>query len=380
MKQFTFELPTKIYYGVHILEKALLKEKELLNENVLIVTTGRSLIRHGYLDELIHILKKINSNRRICVYDQISPNPRLEEVEEASALGKGNQVKTVIGFGGGSAMDAAKAAAVGIGADDGLEAYLIKGKEPSDHTLPIIAVPTTAGTGSELSRGAILTSEKHHVKAGIRGKNLTPRLAVVDSYFTWTVPRKITMETGFDVLAHAVESYAAQKASPFSEMLSEKAVRLAAENIQILYENIDDRQARENMSFASMLMGMNLADTGTCLPHRMQYAVGAMTDTSHGAGLAALYPSWIKYEYRMNREKIINVFRWMGYRNVSSAEKAEAVFREFLRKIEINYTLSGFGIGTADIEILAENVTGNLANDKLSGIPGIVNTLLYEAL
>ncbi len=380
MKQFTFELSTKIYFGIHILEKALSEEKRFLKDNILIVTTGRSLIKNGYLDELIHTLKEINPRQKICVYDNISPNPRLEEAKEAAELGKKNQVKTVIGFGGGSAMDAAKAAAIGIGADDDLEGYLMDGKEPSGQTLPIIAIPTTAGTGSELSRGAILTSEKHHIKTGIRGKNIVPCVAIVDSYFTWTVPRKITMETGFDVLAHAIESYVAQKANPFSEMLSEKAIRLAAENIQLLYENIDDKQAREGMSFASMLMGMNLADIGTCLPHRMQYAVGAKTDTSHGAGLAALYPSWIKYEYEMNQEKIMNVLRWMEYQNVTSADEAKEVFLEFLRKIEINYTLSDLGIGIENIGILAKSVTGNLANDKLSEVPGIIHTLFCEAL
>ena len=155
---FTFDAPTRIHFGTDITGNALAKEVQWLQGNILIVTTGGSLMRHGYIEQLRNDLLKLAGVGEVYIFDHVSRNPRLEEAQAAAAFGKEKQVAAVIGFGGGSALDAAKAAAVGVAAEDTLEEYLLNGKEPSESTLPIIAIPTTAGTGSELSRGAILSS------------------------------------------------------------------------------------------------------------------------------------------------------------------------------------------------------------------------------
>lgn len=365
MRGFEFACNTEIYFGTGIWEEALRKITEQLKGNVLIVTTGRSLIRYGYLNKLTDCLNSINGVRKIAVFDGISQNPRLEEVVCAVQKGKEIEADVVIGFGGGSAMDAAKAAAVGIpiNADlQKLEEYLIQGKEPGKETLPIIAIPTTAGTGSELSKGAILLSKRHQIKSGIRGKNVIPKIAIVDAEFTWTVPEKITMETGFDVLAHAVESYVAQKSNLFSEMLSERAIEITGRCLKILKENPEDHAAREEMSYASMIMGFNLANVGTCLPHRMQYPVGTATDTSHGAGLAALYPSWMEYEAEVNHDKITRVLELLQLPKKSSISEE---IRTFQRELRIDYSLKRLGVKKEMVKQLTAQVTGNLQNDKL---------------
>lgn len=385
MQKFTFELSTKVYFGTDIAEYALGQERELLLGRLMIVTTGRSLIFHGYLAQLLERLEKIrgksrNSQQSITVYDTISQNPRLEEVQEAVRIGKENNVEIVIGFGGGSAIDAAKAVAVGIPSDDDLDTYLTGGKEPSGEVLPVIAIPTTAGSGSELSRAAILSSTEHHLKAGIRGKNLLPKVAIVDAKYTWTVPWRITAETGFDVLAHGVESYLAEKANSFSEMLSEKAIRIAGEYLPALQDKPDYHEGREKMCFASMLMGMNLANVGTCLPHRMQYPVGAATDTSHGAGLIALYPAWIRYEYEVNQEKVRDVLQWLTGIRPENGQQAQQGIELFLRKINLRYTLRNLGITKNMAEELCSQVTGNLQNDKLAEMPYAVKKVYEDSM
>ncbi len=377
---FTFELPTRIHFGTKITETALKKEARWLQGNILIITTGNSLIHNGYIDELKEYLQQIDSVDDIFVYDKISRNPRLSEAKNAAAFGKKVRATVVIGFGGGSSLDAAKAVAVGVAADEELEEYLLRGKEPSEATFPIIAIPTTAGTGSELSKGAIITSEEHHIKTGIRGKNILPKAAIVDSYYTWTVPKHITLETGFDVLAHAIETYMAVKADFFSETLSEKAVKLVAENLPLLAENIDNREAREKMCFASMIMGINLANIGTCFPHRMQYAIGAATDTSHAAGLIAVYPSWIKHQYEVNGEKVSQVLAWMGYPGVNSAESARLAIESYLSMMGINRTLTDLGVGREDVVLLEAQVTGNLANDRLADYSQALGKILRESI
>lgn len=299
---------------------------------------------------------------------------------EAVQIGKQSDVKIVIGFGGGSAIDAAKAVAVGIGTKNNIEDYLFKGRVPEKQTLPIIAIPTTSGTGSELSKGAIITSDKEKIKTGIRGENIIPQIAIVDALYTLTVPVKISMETGFDVLAHAIESYVSVKSNIFSEMLSEKAIKIVGKYLSIIKENPDNIYARKQLSYASMIMGINLANVGTCLPHRMQYPIGGITDTSHAAGLAALYPSWVYHEYSVNDEKINNIFEYMGLKSVRSAEEAKKQIKDYLQSIDLNYNLTQMKINHSDVEMLCDKVTGNIKNDKLADIQNIVNTIFSESI
>ncbi len=380
MKEFEFALSTKIYFGTNIIEEVLHKEEKHFGGRVLIVTSGRSLIGYGHLPKLVSMIERLSDNEKVIVYDQITQNPRLEEVQEAIALGKRENVRTVIGFGGGSSIDAAKAAAVGIASDENIETYLLEGKEPEGDVLPIIAIPTTAGTGSELSKGAIISSPAHHIKAGIRGTKLLPSIAIVDAAYTWTVPGRIMMETGFDVLAHAIESYVAVKANAFSEMLSEKAIHIVGENLSLLVNNPNDHVAREKMSFASMIMGINLANVGTCLPHRMQYVIGACTESSHAAGLIALYPVWIQYEFEVNFKKMNQVFQLLGKSPAKEAAQAKKIFKKLLSDWRISYSLSEYGIDLSMADELSGQVTGNLANDVLSKKEKVINTIFRESI
>ena len=380
MPEFTLEIPTKIYFGNSIIEKAVKKQGKWIHDVVMLVTTGRTLKKLGYVDSLVKLLEGMPSIKEVLVFDYISSNPRLSEVKEAVRIGKTKCVNCIVGFGGGSALDAAKAAAVGIGSTQPIESFLLEGKVPGRETLPIIAIPTTAGTGSELSMGAILSSPEHHIKTGIRGEHIYPKPAIVDPVYTWSVPQRITMETGFDVLAHGIESFLAVKSTPFTEMLSEKVIRIVAEQLPVLYKNLDNRAARELMSYASMLMGINLANAGTCLPHRMQYAIGAATDTSHGAGLAALYPAWIMHEYEVNPVKVSHVLSALSNKRVSSKHEAYICMKDFLERIDLRYTLSGLGIRRDTLSALAEVVTGNITNDSLSNYKGCIPAIFAESL
>ena len=380
MKEFNLAIETRIHFGAGITEKALREENDVLQGNVLIVTTGRSLKRLGYLDELQNYLSKLQGIQKIFIYEEISQNPEIKEIERAVILGKKNAVNAVIGFGGGSAIDAAKAAAVGIASDIPIEKYLLEGLKPAKNTLPIVAIPTTAGTGSELSRAAIISSSEHQLKGGIRGKEILPKAAIVDPRYTYSVPEKITMETGFDALAHAIESYMAVKANPFSEMLSEKAIQVIGTNLRCLHQNMEDHMARDEMSYASMLMGVNLANVGTCLPHRMQYVVGVQTHTSHGAGLLAMYPAWLGLEYTVQEQRVNHVLEWLGLEKADSSARVQEIFRRFLHELGSDYTLSSFGIRKEMIADMTVRVTGNIANDRLAVEEGSIDRIFTESL
>lgn len=370
MNSYILEMNTKIYFGNQCVETAVKKEKEIIGSKTLLITASSALKKLGFVDKLVSWI-----DAEVLLYDKITANPDVAEIREAVKLGKENRVDSVIGFGGGSAMDAAKVAAVGIVSDIDVEDYLIQGLTPPDNTLPIIAIPTTAGTGAELSKGAIISSRERRIKSGIRGEKIAPVVAIVDPTYTFSLPFNVTMEVGFDVFAHATESYCAVKANPFSEMLSEKAIKMVGEALPKLAKDLNDTEAREMMSFASHIMGYNVKHVGNCLPHRLQYPIGAVTETSHGAGLIALYPAWMKYESEVNSEKIGRVLDWLG----CEPEVPEKRIKNWLEMLKIGRSITDLG-NTRNVEELARMVTGNLKNDKLADIEGIIVKLYQESM
>lgn len=377
MNLYRLNIPTRIYFGRNIWQEALEEQLFLLQGNIMVVTTGRSLVRLGYLDKLKSEIEKFASVKQVTVFDAVSANPKLSEVREGILLGRQENANLIIGFGGGSAIDAAKAVAVGIGAEEDIGEFFCHGKEPGKSTLPILAMPTTAGTGSELSKAAILTDAQREIKNGIRGEALYPAAAIVDSAFTESVPLKVTMETGFDVLAHAMESYISKAASPFTQMQSEYVIGLVGKYLPRLLACLEDTEAREKISFASMIMGINLGNAGTCLPHRLQYPLGAHTDTSHGSGLAALYPAWVEYEYPYTPEKIEKAAELLTGKSARGREECARVFCRFIKMLGLPCTIRELGIKEELLSVMAQEVSGNIKNDPAAQEEGII-LKLYE--
>lgn len=379
MSLYQIMIPTRIYFGRNIWREAIKEQEAVLRGNVMIVTTGRSLWRLGYIEELCRQLQNCRYTENVIIFDKISANPRLSEVQEGILLGRQERADVIVGFGGGSAIDAAKAIATGIRSAIRIEDMFYQKIELEKDTLPVIAIPTTAGTGSELSKAAILTDGVQKIKSGIRGDALYPTIAIVDSVFTESIPLQVTMETGFDVLAHAVESYISKAASLYTKMQSETAIRIVGEYLPRLAENPADTEAREKMSFASMIMGINLGNASTCLPHRLQYPIGANTDTSHGAGLAALYTAWISREYNYSFEQVERVlFLLTGKEVRGKAASAEEIFR-FIKSLGLKTSLRQLGIERKELQVMADQVTGNIGNDPVSQEEDIILKLYEEA-
>ncbi len=379
MKPHQLTIPTKIYFGRNIWEEALKDIEYLLSGNILIVTTGGSLIRLGYLERLQRQIAQCRMTKKIEVFDKVSANPRLTEVREGIKLAKKFCADVIVGFGGGSAIDAAKAVAAGAGVCEDIGEYFYNSKELIDHVLPVIAIPTTAGTGSELSKAAIITDDKKKIKSGIRGEKLYPKIAVVDSLFTESVPFNITMETGFDVLAHAIESYISKSASPFTQMQSKYVAKIVGEMLPRLAADIEDSEARNCMSYASMIMGINLGNASTGLPHRLQYPLGALTDTSHGYGLAALYTAWIDYEYQYSKTKIEKIMGLLIGKSICGRENCTKEMHKFLTLLKLPTSLQQFNIKKEQIYEMAGLVSGNLLNDPASQEDDIIIKIYLKA-
>lgn len=379
MKPYQIQIPTDIYFGRNIWEASLKEVGYLLTGTVMIATTGRSLERLGYIERFKVKLEECPQVKKVVVFDRVSANPKLSEVKEGIEIAKECKAEIIVGFGGGSAIDMAKAIAAGVEIGSNIEKYFYEEAELKEGTLPIIAVPTTAGTGSEVSKSAIITDEKKRIKNGIRGRKLYPKVAIVDSVFTESVPFEKTMEMGFDVLAHAMESYISKAASPYTQMQSEYAIKIVGKMLPRLTLNLQDIEARKQMSYASMLMGINLGNASTGLPHRLQYPLGAYTDTSHGMGLAALYPAWIGYEYQYNQEKIEQMLNILVGGNLHGKEECICMMKEFIISLKLPVSLRQMGIDKELIGSLGGRVSGNLFNDPASQEPDIIQKIYENA-
>lgn len=376
---FTWEVPTRIHFGTNICAEALAKEKDSIQgRNVLLVYTGHTLKDNGTLDKVEKMLME-NGATSVLTYCGHGANPEVSEAEEAGKLIRENDINLLVGLGGGSAIDLTKGAAVAAVSDISLSEYLVKGIPAPEKVLPIIALPTTAGTGSELSKGAILSDKSLTLKGGVRGKSLAPKVAIVDAAFTWSMPKHLTMETGFDALAHAIESYLSKRANLHSENLSLQAIRLIGENLPKLNQNLDDHEAREKVSYACMLMGMNLYNVGNCLPHRMQYPIGALTGTSHATGLAALYPAWIGEEYKVVPHKVKNIFKNMVGKIPHAPIEAREIMVCFLTKLGIYNTLNDLGISKQEVSRLVDKISGNISVDPIGTQKNICGRIYQES-
>jgi alcohol dehydrogenase class IV len=232
--------------------------------------------------------------------------PSLEAVRKGVNAVRENRADLVIGFGGGSAIDAAKAiAALAPNSGEPLDYLEVIGRgAPLECApLPVIAVPTTAGTGSEVTRNAVLYSPEHRVKASLRSPLMLPRVAVVDPELTCDLHPAVTASTGLDALTQLIEPYVSVRANAMTDLFCREGMRLAAGALAAAFVNGGDRNAREAMSFASLLGGLSLANAGLGAVHGFAAPVGGMFDAPHGAICAALLPYGMEINTRALRAR-----------------------------------------------------------------------------
>ncbi len=259
-------LRTRLIWGAD----ALMALAQLRGLRVLVVSDG-FLAKNGLLNEVLAALKE----SEVTVFDQVSGEPTLEMVAHGVATLQGFDAQAVVAFGGGSAMDCAKGVVWSAGGG-----------------LPLWCIPTTAGTGSEVTAFSVLTDTKSGVKFPLVDDALVPEVAVLDGRFLSGVPQNVTADTGFDVLTHALEAYVAVKANPFTDALAEKAFVTAYAKLPLAYAG--DREAKDRMLFASALAGMafNAAGLGVC--HALAHSLGARLHAPHGRVNAVLLPQVVE--------------------------------------------------------------------------------------
>ncbi len=359
IRDFSFFIPVKLVFGEGKLAAAG-EEVRVLGKKALIVTTGDLFKKTGLVDRLVANLTA--SGVQSAYFSDLSPNPLHTEIDAAAAFGKKNGCDVMIGLGGGSAIDAAKGAAIAIGHDRPIWDFCMGPDQAAitAKTLPVVAITTTAGTGSEGTQWAVITNKATLEKPGIGSDYTFARVAIVDPELMASMPQKITASTGFDALAHSIEAYTSTLATPITDMYCEKAIRLIGKYLRRAVKDGNDKEARNGMALANTLGGFSIAVAIVTVCHGLAHSVGGVANTTHGESLAAMTPQTMRFSMRGNPDKFKNIGMFLRDEVVNvGQDRLEDSVREVERLIADVGLANGLakqGVKVTDIERIAEGV------------------------
>lgn len=318
-------------------------------------------------------------------YDKVNPNPTTDMVNKGAEIARAEKVQVMIGLGGGSSMDTAKAIAVGATHQGEAYDYNCHTKGPSTKTLPIIAISTTAGTGSQCTPCAVITNTAKADKTAIWHMNIMPKVAIVDPEATATMPKSVTAQTGFDAFCHNFESYISTRTNPLVECMAVSAIKIVAEYLPKALKNPNDMEARSQMAWADTLGGLTNASGGTTLPHGLGMQIsGHCPQVTHGQSLAVFYPQFTRYTYSYSIKKFAVMGRIFdpSLNTVSDEEAAKSSCRaldDFLKKIGLWISFKDLGVSEDSIRQIADcgQVLGDYSiNPRVATIPEMYSLLM----
>ncbi|MGW6300438.1 iron-containing alcohol dehydrogenase [Peribacillus butanolivorans] len=364
---FNFNLPTSIEFGNGKVKNIGKRAKELGRKKALLIT-DKGLAQTGILQKVTDSLDQEGVN--YIVFDEITPNPKDVDCHRAYQQFKDEEIDLLIGLGGGSSMDTAKA--IGTLLTHGGELRDRYGVNLLEREItPLICIPTTSGTGSEVTTGSVITDTVTKQKEAILDIRLAPKLAILDPELTLTLPKSITAATGMDALTHAIEAYTSNIAEPISDALSLYAIELIAKYLPLAVENGNNLEARKNMLVASLIAGMafNHADLGAV--HAMAEPLGGLYDTPHGVANSIFLPHVFEFNIPSNPEKHAIVAEKLGANKEGktieeTAYEGVVLLKELARKIGIPDFRDLNNINPEDFPFLAEGASVHLCTQTNS--------------
>jgi len=339
----TFTTAGEIITGTGSVEQ-LGQVASCLGRRALLVTGRKALRAAGTTERLIGILAA--GGVAVVPFEQVEPEPTVRTVDRARALLREADCDVVVAVGGGSAIDVGKAAAALADAEAPTGEYFSDLPVPAEGR-PCIAVPTTAGTGAEVTSNSVLTDPDRQIKQSIRGPGLMPEAAIVDAALTVSCPPEVTASAGMDAMTQAVESYFSRLATPLTDALALMAARLIWPNLPVAYENGQDLSAREALAYGSLLAGMALANARLGAVHGMAHPIGYLCGIPHGVVCAALLP----HVLRFNRQTVGHKYRLLS--GICHGDAADAVER-LLERLGLPRRLSELGLREELFDRIAE--------------------------
>lgn len=360
MKNFNYFQPTEIVYGEgRVSEVGEITAK--FGKKVLLVTTPAIPALEPMYNRVKQILTE--SGLDVAHFDQVQPNPTTENITAGADMAKAHKAEVVVGLGGGSSMDAAKAIAVEVTHEGSSWDYLFFKKEPTDATLPIIAISTTSGTGSQVTQVAVITNTAERDKSAIYHPNVFPKIALVDPELMLTVPESVSMATGFDAFCHSFEATLNPGNSPYVDTLAWKAIEIVINTLPALKADLSDMEARKKMALADTFAGLCIAASGVTLPHGVGMAIsGLYPHIAHGDSLALIYPAFTRFTYESAIDQFSNLGKVFnpgsdGMSDEQLAAKSCEDLDNFLQKIDKWFKLKDFNMPEDEVPLLAKNST-----------------------
>lgn len=365
MKQFIFNMPTKVLFGFGQLGH--LHEETLPGKKALIVTSnGSSTKKYGYLDSLQKELDLAGISYHL--FDEVRPNPTRKNVMDGAKAALQNDCDFVIALGGGSVMDCSKCIALMMTNPGDIWDYSLSrhgGKQAAPHAAaPLVAITTSAGTGSEVDMASVISDDELQEKTGIFFPSMFPTLSVVDPNLMMSVPPKYTAFQGMDAFFHATESVINKNAHVMGEMFALKAIELIAKYLPIAYKDGSNREARYYMAIANTLAGYYMYCTS---PHTMEHIMGSYhKDLVHGAGLIMIAHEY--YDFFASRqaaeEPMIKMAKAMGVKEPTSGKDFIAALDQLLKSINCDtLKMSDAGITKDELKLYPQRITEVLGGD-----------------
>jgi alcohol dehydrogenase len=339
-------------------------EAAKLAGNKALLVTDSGVVNAGLVQPLEEPLRAQGVD--VEVFDKVEPEPPARVIDDCVSMVREGRFDFIIGLGGGSSLDTAKAAAV-LATNPGSVLDYVGMDTLPNRGLPNILIPTTAGTGSEATRVFVVTDESTNTKKVVYSDFLIPDAAILDPALTLSMPPAVTADTGMDALVHAIEAYVSVNSTPFAEILALQAVELIAHNLPQAYAKGSNVIARYNMLLAANLGGAAFTSGGLGAVHGLAYVLGTEYHMSHGRSNAIMLPHVMHFNKVGNLEKYGRIAEAMGEKTdglstYEAAEKAVAAVRKLLDAIDFPYRLSAYGIEVSDLPKLVE---GGMAQSRL---------------
>lgn len=363
MSVFSFYMPTRLYFGSGAVQK--LARARLPEGRGLIITGGTSTTRLGYVARVEDALAE--AGHEMLVYNKVQPNPTIEGVRECAALCRAENIAFVVGLGGGSSIDTAKAVAIMATNEGDWWDYIHGGsgggKRIAKDGLPVVAIPTTAGTGTEADPFTVITNGEEKIGGG--GEKCFPAISIVDPDFMMTVPPHLTAYQGFDAFFHAAEGYIAKTATPISEMFSLQAIELIGRSLATAVHEGGDKQARADVALANTLAGFVETLSSCTGEHAIEHALSAYHPAlPHGAGLIMISKAYWSRFFESSGDKLVNIARALGHKDAAAPADFIAALDTLQKRCNVHdLRLSGYGVQPEDFGKIADN-----AFDTMGGL------------
>ena len=355
----SFETVRRITFGCGSLEN-LGNEIKRVNGSKALVVTDPGLKSAGVVDAVAAELDKTKLN--YSVFAEVEPDPRVEVALASVAAAKAYGPDVIVGLGGGSSLDISKITSVLLTNEGPIEKYFGMELVPRPG-VPLILIPTTAGTGSEMTSICVLSDTKNKVKKGIVSEHMFARVALLDPQLTLALPPRVTAMTGMDALVHAIESFVGVRASVFTDTLNLQAIRLVAANLRQAFAQGQNLAVRENMLHASCLAGMAFSNTQNGLDHALALAIGGKFHLPHGLLTAFILPWVMEYNLIATPGKYTRIAEAFGERTkhlpeIQAARLSVKAVKDLLDDVGISYKLSSYGVPREEFPALAKATVG----------------------